>query len=186
MKGRLNRGVKDIAFSYDASFSVSVGDNNFIKLFNTRDIVADYSDGDKRSPGTTYTSDGVVTTVDLANKDTQFISGGEKVHLWDIERSTPITEFGWGFDTVLKTRINPVETHVVLCTAIDRGIYLHDTRLKSNLAKIYMPNKSSSICWNPMEPFNFIAGNEDGAVYSYDMRNMEAARMIHKGHMGAV
>lgn len=178
--------MKDIALSHDASFNVSVGDNNFIKIFNSRDIVSDYGAGNKNSPGTSYTCDGVVTTVDLANRDTQFISGGEKVHLWDVERSNPITEFGWGYDTVIRTRINPIETHVVLCTSIDRGIYLHDTRLKSNLAKIYMPNKSSCICWNPMEPFNFIAGNEDGNVYSFDMRNMEAARMIHKGHIGAV
>lgn len=182
----LSSAVKDIALSFDASFNVSVGDNNFIKLFKSDEIVQAYSTGNRRSAGTTYTCEGVVTTVDLAYHDTHFISGGEKVHLWDVQRSTPVAEFGWGYDTVIRTRINPIETHVVLCTSIDRGIYLHDTRLKSNLSKIYMPNKSSSICWNPMEPFNFIAGNEDGNVYSFDMRNMEAARMIHKGHIGAV
>lgn len=37
-----------------------------------------------------------------------------------------------------------------------------------------------------MEPFNFLAGNEDGNIYSFDMRKMDAASKIHKGHIGAV
>jgi WD repeat and SOF domain-containing protein 1 len=37
-----------------------------------------------------------------------------------------------------------------------------------------------------MEPFNFLAGNEDGNIYSFDMRRMEMATKIHKGHIGAV
>lgn len=47
-------------------------------------------------------------------------------------------------------------------------------------------NKSSCIEWNPYEPFSFIAGNEDGNIYQFDMRNMEQAIKIHKGHIGAV
>lgn len=47
-------------------------------------------------------------------------------------------------------------------------------------------NKSACVAWNPMEPFNFIAGNEDSNIYQFDMRKMESARKIHKGHIGAV
>ena len=37
-----------------------------------------------------------------------------------------------------------------------------------------------------MEPFNFLAGNEDGNIYSFDMRKMDTASKIYKGHIGAV
>lgn len=37
-----------------------------------------------------------------------------------------------------------------------------------------------------MEPFNFVAGNEDSNIYQFDMRKMEQAKKIHKGHIGAV
>ncbi len=37
-----------------------------------------------------------------------------------------------------------------------------------------------------MEPFNFIAGNEDGNIYTFDMRKMESAKFIHKDHVGAI
>lgn len=49
-----------------------------------------------------------------------------------------------------------------------------------------MTNKSSCVAWNPMEPFNFLAGNEDGNIYSFDMWKMDMATKIHKGHIGAV
>lgn len=47
-------------------------------------------------------------------------------------------------------------------------------------------NKSSCIEWSPYEPYNFLAGNEDGNVYQFDMRNLDQALKIHKGHIGAV
>lgn len=49
-----------------------------------------------------------------------------------------------------------------------------------------MLNKNSALCWNPMEPFNFVAGNEDGNCYTYDMRNMSEIKKIHKDHIGAM
>ena len=41
-------------------------------------------------------------------------------------------------------------------------------------------------CWNPQEPFNFTVGNEDSNCYTFDMRNLDKIRMIHKDHILAV
>ena len=92
----------------------------------------------------------------------------------------------WGCDSILQARFNPVENEVGICTGIDRGIYQFDLRTQSKLVKTFLPNKSSCLAWNPMEPFNFLAGNEDGNIYSFDMRKMDQATKIHKGHIGAV
>lgn len=69
---------------------------------------------------------------------------------------------------------------------MDRGIYLYDHRVTGKLIKTFLTNKSACIEWSPYEPFNFLAGNEDGNVYQFDMRKMEQALKIHKGHIGAV
>lgn len=69
---------------------------------------------------------------------------------------------------------------------MDRGIYLYDHRVTGKLIKTFLTNKSACIEWSPYEPFNFLAGNEDGNVYQFDMRKMEQALKIHKGYIGAV
>ena len=115
-----------------------------------------------------------------------FVTGGDGLEIWDIQKAVAIDSYSWGCDTITQAKINPVEQNIVLSTSLDRGIFLHDIRLKSNLSRVTLWNKSSSIAWNPMEPFNFVAGNEDGNAYTFDMRKMETAKKIHKDHIGAV
>ena len=47
-------------------------------------------------------------------------------------------------------------------------------------------NSSIRIVWNPMEPMNFLLANEDHNIYTFDMRNLSKALLIHKDHVGAV
>jgi len=42
------------------------------------------------------------------------------------------------------------------------------------------------LCFNPIEPMNFTVGNDDSNCYSFDMRKMDKARIIHKDHIGAI
>jgi WD repeat and SOF domain-containing protein 1 len=37
-----------------------------------------------------------------------------------------------------------------------------------------------------MQPFNFVLANEDHNLYTFDMRNLEKALMVHKDHVSAV
>lgn len=69
---------------------------------------------------------------------------------------------------------------------MDRSIMLFDINGNTPLKKIFLKNKSSCICWNPYEPINFVVGNEDGNCYTFDMRKLDEAKMIHKDHMNAV
>lgn len=40
--------------------------------------------------------------------------------------------------------------------------------------------------FNPIEPINFTVGCDDTNCYSFDMRRMDRAKIIHKDHIGAV
>lgn len=137
-------------------------------------------------PNEHFMSKKLVNCLDLSYGQTNFATGGDGIEYWDIKKSLPIERFSWGCDTITRVKFNPVEQHLILATSLDRGIFLHDTRMQSNLAKVTMMNKSSAIAWNPMEPFNFVSGNEDGNAYTFDMRKMDSAKKIHKDHIGAV
>mmetsp|Transcript_8400 Transcript_8400/g.15271 ORF Transcript_8400/g.15271 Transcript_8400/m.15271 type:complete len:509 (-) Transcript_8400:52-1578(-) len=123
--------------------------------------------------------------------DNQFAtaSSDAAVHLWDPERSTPISTFNnlWGGDdTVTTVRYNPAERDLLAHCSNDRGIGLHDTRTSSPLQKTIMSMKCNCLEWNPMEPYMFVVGNEDYNAYTFDMRKMHRPTGMYKGHIGAV
>mmetsp|Transcript_43281 Transcript_43281/g.31602 ORF Transcript_43281/g.31602 Transcript_43281/m.31602 type:complete len:94 (+) Transcript_43281:434-715(+) len=92
-------------------------------------------------------------------------------------------KFDWGVDTVIKLKFNPSEVNLLASVAMDRSICLYDIRGGSALQKVFLNNKSSAICWNPYEPMNFVVGNENGNCYTFDMRKLDQAKMIHKDHI---
>jgi WD repeat and SOF domain-containing protein 1 len=114
------------------------------------------------------------------------VTGGETVQLWNQERSSPFQKWDWGIDTVTKVKFNPVDSNLIACTSMDRGVYIYDIRGKAGLKKTVLMNKSGCVAWNPQEPINFTVGNEDGNAYSFDLRRLEKIKMIHKDHIGAI
>lgn len=42
------------------------------------------------------------------------------------------------------------------------------------------------MCWNYTEPLNLTVGCDDGNCYTYDIRNLQKIKYIHKDHIGAV
>jgi WD repeat and SOF domain-containing protein 1 len=68
----------------------------------------------------------------------------------------------------------------------DRGLILYDLRAETPVQKIILPNKSSCMAFNPLEPINFTIGSDDSNCYTFDLRRMDKAKTIHKDHVGAV
>lgn len=62
----------------------------------------------------------------------------------------------------------------------DRSVALYDLRHSSPLRKVVMQTRSNAMCWNPMEPLNFVVANEDCNLYSFDMRKLDAAFCVHE------
>lgn len=89
-------------------------------------------------------------------------------------------------DSILKVKYNPSDPNLLCGTCIDRSVILYDLRGETAVQKITLPNKAMSVCFNPLEPINFVVGNDDSNCYSFDMRKLDKARTIHKGHIGAV
>lgn len=46
--------------------------------------------------------------------------------------------------------------------------------------------KSNALSWNPMQASNFTVANEDHNLYTFDMRRLDHALMVHKDFVSAV
>lgn len=118
--------------------------------------------------------------------DNTFATCGYTVSIWDHERSEPTTSFQWGADSVTSVKFNPAEANVLASTGSDRNICLYDTRMAQPMRKLIMQMRSNALAWNPMEPFNFTVANEDHQLYTFDMRFLDKALLVHKDHVSAV
>lgn len=115
-----------------------------------------------------------------------FIAGGSIVELWDHHRSQPIGKFSWGTDSITSVKFNPVEMELFGSTGSDRSIVLYDVRASSPVRKLIMQTRSNALSWNPMEAMNFVVANEDCNLYTYDLRRLDAAQIVHKGFVSSV
>jgi WD repeat and SOF domain-containing protein 1 len=95
------------------------------------------------------------------------------VQVWNYNRSKAVGNLEWGADSVLTCKYNPSEPHILASTGIDRSLVLYDLRTSQPLHKTILANKSQCIAWNPYQPLHFSAGNDDGNVYTFDIRRME-------------
>lgn len=143
-------------------------------------------EGDGIEPVNKFNSDYLLTSIDCNMEQPYFVTGGQMVQVWNQERSSPFLNCDWGIDTVTKVKFNPVDSNILVCTSMDRGVYIYDIRGKTGLKKTIMLNKSSCVSWNPQEPINFTVGNEDSNAYTFDMRKLEDIKVVHKGHIGAI
>ncbi|ESW18399.1 hypothetical protein PHAVU_006G037700 [Phaseolus vulgaris] len=181
--------VRGLTSSTDGRVLVSCGTDASIRLWNVPITSLMESDDSTKStvePASVYVGKNAFWGVDHQWDGEHFATVGAQVDIWNHNRSQPINSFEWGTDTVISVRFNPGEPNLLATSASDRSIILYDLRMASPVRKMIMMTKTNSICWNPMEPINFTAANEDGNCYSYDARKLNEAKCVHKDHVSAV
>ncbi|XP_011029072.1 PREDICTED: DDB1- and CUL4-associated factor 13 [Populus euphratica] len=181
--------VRGLTASTDGSTLVSCGTDCTVRLWNVP--VATIMDSDNSSdcssePRAVYMGENAFWAVDHQWNGDLFATAGAQVDIWNHNRSQPVNSFKWGTDSVISVRFNPGEPNLLVTSASDRSIMLYDLRVSSPARKLIMRTKTNSISWNPMEPMNFTAANEDCNCYSYDARKLEEAKCVHKDHVSAV
>ncbi|EPZ34998.1 hypothetical protein O9G_004348 [Rozella allomycis CSF55] len=133
-----------------------------------------------------YASKGALFSVDHHRTMKTFVTSGPVVEVWDHDRAEPVQSFSWGVDTVHCVKFNQSESNIIASCASDRSITLYDIRTNTPLTRVILQLKSNSLCWNPMEPYNFAVANEDHNCYTFDMRRLDKATNVLKDHVSAV
>jgi len=194
LPGAHSRIVTGLVFANDGRTFYSCADDGLIKSWNVYPNAGgeDEEWATPHGPVSTYRSPSVGSfkSIDYHRSDQQFATASDcSVDIWDPERSAPIQTFTdlWGSDdTSTVVRYNPAERNLLGQCSMDRGIGLFDTRSGASLQKTVLKMRSNCLEWNPMEPMNFVVGNEDYNAYSFDMRKLDRPTMIYKGHVGTI
>lgn len=169
--------VRGICFNPQEKSLVSCGDDKTVKL---------WQESAGTAPVSVFTGKSAFLSVDHHRTKSVFATSGQSVELWDHSKPDPIASLQWGAETISCVRFNQTEVSVFASCSNDRAVVLYDIRTSVPLAKMYMKLKSNSLCWNPMEAFNFTVANEDHNCYTFDMRKMSQALNVHKDHASAV
>ncbi|KAG2788447.1 DDB1- and CUL4-associated factor 13 [Phytophthora cactorum] len=175
--------VRGLAVTPDGNTFYSCSEDKTVKQWALR---VKEEDEDVPTALATFTSKEPFLGIDHHWSQNMFATCGSKVQVWDPSRSTPTHEFAWGADSINSVHFNPAEASLLASTGSDRNITLYDIRVASSMRKIVMEMRSNALAWNPMEPMNFTVANEDHNLYTFDMRKMDRAMMVHKDHVSAV
>jgi WD repeat and SOF domain-containing protein 1 len=159
----------------------SCGDDKTIKHWALQP-----EDTEKVEPISIFNSSSSMKGIDHHWIDNQFATCGDVLNIWDPTRANPIHTYKWGADSILSVKYNPAEKSLLASTGTDRSVCLYDLRASEPMRKFLLQMNSNKIVWNPQEPMNFVLANEDFNLYSFDMRNLSKALIIHKDHVGAV
>jgi WD repeat and SOF domain-containing protein 1 len=176
--------VTGLTVAPDGDSFFSCGEDKTIKQWALQ-IGTEDADEDPE-PLSVYQTTSALNGIDHHWKDPLFATVGEELEIWAHERSEPIHKYAWGADSILSVKFNPAEPCLVATTGSDRSIGLYDVRTEEPLRKVMLQMRSNQLAWNPMEPFNFTVANEDQNLYSFDMRKLDQATMIHKDFLNAV
>ena len=175
--------VRGVAPDAQGNTFFSCGDDKLIKQWN---LQPDSLSEDDIQPINTIVANQTLLSIDHHWVDSQFATCGETVCVWDNTRATPLHSYKWGADSVLSVRFNPAEACLLASTGSDRGVCLYDLRASVPMRKFMLSMNSNKVAWNPREPMNFVLANEDNNLYTFDMRNLEKALLVHKDHVSAV
>mmetsp|Transcript_14702 Transcript_14702/g.20995 ORF Transcript_14702/g.20995 Transcript_14702/m.20995 type:complete len:456 (+) Transcript_14702:70-1437(+) len=188
--GAHSRAVTGLVFANDGRLFYSCSDDGSIRSWNIETKNPQQSYNLSTSTSTSTSTSGTFKSLDHHRSDHQFASASDSsVDIWNPHRSSPVQSYTdlWGSDdTVCAVRYNPSERSLLAHTSMDRGVGLFDSRSGTALKKMILAMRSNCIEWNPMEPMNFVLGNEDHNAYSFDMRKLDKPTMIYKGHVGAI
>lgn len=174
--------VKGLCFSDTSEYILSCGDDQNIAMYSIDNAINAKKNTEIQSVNKFY-SKTPLTSIDHSYSEKLFATSGNVVAVWSYERSNPLTTFEWGAASINKVKFNPSQNNILVATGIDRTVALYDIRAATPLTKISLQNKSMCVAWNPMEPYNFTCGNDDSNCYSFDMRNMDHIKLIHKDHI---
>ncbi|KAG5177627.1 WD40-repeat-containing domain protein [Tribonema minus] len=175
--------VRGVAVTPDGRSFLSAGDDGLVKRWD----LAIASDLEERPrPTAQWTGKMGFRALDHHWGDATFATASDAVELWDAERAEPTHAFRWGADAVNSVRFNPAERCLLASTGSDRGAALYDARAAAPLRKVFLRMRSNGVAWNPRVPAQFALACEDHCAYTFDVRRLGAALVVHKDHVGAV
>jgi len=170
-----NKAVRGLSIDFSGRFLLSCSENNNMKLWRILE--------NKKDPIKSYQSEIDIQMVKFNPVSHFFLTTGRSIVLWDLETFTPVQKIYSEDISVSCAKFNPLEHNIILSSASDRSIMVHDLRLHLPIKKIFMDMRSNDIIWSPKNPWEFTVANEDSNLYSFDLRSISNIKKTYKGHV---
>ncbi|KAI0407907.1 WD40-repeat-containing domain protein [Xylaria palmicola] len=174
--------VKSMAFTKDQKLLTASSDST-IKLFDP------YNTPSQAPPIHSWLGNHAYTSLSVHRDGRSFAAATDCISIHSLDQYTAAPEIlRWpsSGNTITSVAFNQSETSVLGSCSGDRNIILYDLRTSSPLAKTTLKFGLNKIIFNPMEPMNFVVASEDHNLYAFDMRSVQRALNIYKGHVAAV
>ncbi|KAI1740484.1 WD40-repeat-containing domain protein [Xylaria scruposa] len=174
--------VKSMAFTKDQKLLTASSDST-IKLFDP------YNTPSQAPPIHSWLGSHPYSSLSVHRDGRSFAAATDRISVHSLDQYTAAPEvLQWptSGSTITSVAFNQSETSVLASCSGDRSIVLYDLRTSSPLARTTLKFGLNKIVFNPMEPMNFIVASEDHNVYAFDMRSVQRALNIYKGHVAAV
>lgn len=169
------RSVRSFSVNYNGKFLISCSDDNTLKLWKILE--------NKKNPLKTIKTETSLNTIKFNSQVSCFLTGGNSITIWDFDRFIPIQQIFQKGVSVSSVKFNLLEHNIILSSASDRSIKLHDLRLHSPVKKIFLEMQTNDILWSRINPWEFLVANEDSNLYTFDIRKINQIKKIYRGHV---
>jgi len=167
--------MRGVSINYNGKFLISCSDDNNLKLWRTME--------NTKIPIKVQKSDISMSKVEFNPTISYFLTAGKSILVWDFERFVPIQKIFQKEVSLSCIKFNPVEYNILISSASDRSVMLHDLRLHSPVKKFFMEMRSNDIIWSKANPWEFTIANEDSNLYKFDIRKINHVKKTYKGHV---
>lgn len=115
-----------------------------------------------------------------------FVTIGSITEVWEHSRKKPLRSYTWEPDTSISVRFNSVERDVFAVCSADCSIFFYDLRMSIPIQKLILSMRPNAIAWSPIEALRLTTANEDSNLYTFDMRNLKSALLVHQDFVSSV
>ncbi|AEA38824.1 nucleolar snRNP protein (nucleomorph) [Cryptomonas paramecium] len=166
--------IKDLAINYKGTTLVSCSADRFLKIWSIDETAFTNKNYFRNQLD--------VTSLSAHPMCDFFLTTGTRTFLWDLNKLQPIRRLYNKMGLVSKATFNPFEFNIASCCAEDRSVFLCDLRLNHHVKKFFFNMSNNDISWSYVYPSQFTVANEDGNLYSFDIRNFSKIYRTFKGH----
>ena len=107
------------------------------------------------------------------------------VGLWDLNELKLVSTIKEHREKVQCVNWHPVEEQTLLTGGFDKTVKTFDCRNSSSYKSWDMPAVVENVCWNPYNPYCFLAGLENGYIHCIDVRHSKPVYEL-KAHTSEV
>eukprot|EP00746_Dinoflagellata_sp_MGD_P156081 gnl/MRDRNA2_/MRDRNA2_85691_c0_seq1.p1 gnl/MRDRNA2_/MRDRNA2_85691_c0~~gnl/MRDRNA2_/MRDRNA2_85691_c0_seq1.p1 ORF type:complete len:388 (+),score=-18.06 gnl/MRDRNA2_/MRDRNA2_85691_c0_seq1:124-1287(+) len=116
----------------------------------------------------------------------RFITVGSVVEVWEHSRNYPLQSYKCGAEMFTCVRFNSIDPDVFITCSTNHSVLLYDLRASVPIQRLSMKATSNAISWDPFEILNFTTANDDCNLYTFDIRKMKSALLVHKDFVSSV